>query len=121
MPRKKDPQAQAIKMLRAVSQSGFGIISAIQAQSDALNELIQMVEENPLLNRPEAADTLDLLHRAKDDLNAVYDMALDATVETWSITALPDGLTCRRQEPAPEASAEEPTDGTPLDETTPSD
>ncbi len=92
MPEIPDPDAAAIKMLRAVSESGFGIIKAIQAQAYALNELITMVRTDPVLNRPSAAATLDHLHQAKAELDAVYDMALDATIATWSITELPDSL-----------------------------
>ena len=92
MPEIPDPDAVAINMLRAVSESGFGIIKAIQAQAQALNELISMVQTDPSLNRPSAAATLDHLHQARAELDSVYDMALDATVSTWSITELPDAL-----------------------------
>lgn len=96
-----DPEAAAIQMLRMVSESGFGIISAIQAQSRALNELIGMVTSNPHLNQPGAAATLEELRRAQLDLDDVYDMALDATVATWSITEVPNGLTIPDESGAP--------------------
>lgn len=92
MPEIPDPDAVAINMLRAVSESGFGIIKAIQAQAQALNELITMVQTDPSLNRPSAAATLENLHQAQAELDSVYDLALDATVSTWSITELPDSL-----------------------------
>ncbi|MGH3738498.1 MAG: hypothetical protein ACRDT6_23255 [Micromonosporaceae bacterium] len=87
-----DPEAVAVDMLRMVSQSGFGIISAIQAQARALDDLIGMITTNPHLDRPGAAATLEQLRRAQLELDEVYDMALDATVATWSITEVPHGL-----------------------------
>ncbi|MGH3715212.1 MAG: hypothetical protein ACRDT4_17370 [Micromonosporaceae bacterium] len=87
-----DAETAAINLLRTVSESGFGIISAIQAQARALDELISLVTTNPQLDQPGAAATLDLLRQAQQELDGVYEMAVDATVATWSITALPPSL-----------------------------
>lgn len=106
-----DPDAAAIQMLRVVSESGFGIISAIQAQARALDELIGMVTSNPHLDQPGAAATLEELRRAQLDLDGVYDMALDATVATWSITELPAGLTIHGDATAPSTPDSDDTPG----------
>lgn len=110
MPEEIDPDIVAINMLRAVSESGFGIITAIQVQADALDQLIDMVQTDPVLNRPRAAATLDRLHEAKKDLDMVYGMALDATMSTWSLTELPEGLTVPISDPTAEREHRPPPD-----------
>lgn len=92
MATERDPQEMAVEMLRAVASSGFGIITAIQAQSAAVDDLVSMAKRNTHVSAEEVQNTLDLLQLAKDELANAYQLALEATIATWSATEVPGGV-----------------------------
>ncbi|MGH3656144.1 MAG: hypothetical protein ACRDUA_05750 [Micromonosporaceae bacterium] len=99
MAAERDPQETAVEMLRAVASSGFGIINAIQAQSAAVDDLVSMAKRNTHISADEVQNTLDLLQLAKDELANAYDLALEATIATWSVTEVPGGVYLPSGEP----------------------